>query len=57
MNHCPLIGKDCIGNNCQLWLKTIQRESCSIELISYYLVQMSDSLDKISKDLAGKSTS
>ncbi len=46
MLHCPLLGKNCVGNNCQLWLKTKQREGCSLELIPYYLAVIAEDLAK-----------
>jgi hypothetical protein len=46
MGHCPLLGKDCVGNLCQLWLKTKQREGCSLELIPHYLAVIAEDLTK-----------
>lgn len=50
MGHCPLFGKNCLENNCALWLKTKQREGCSLEQIPYYLALIAEELAKKSTD-------
>jgi hypothetical protein len=46
MGHCPLLGKNCLENNCVIWLKTKEKEGCSLKLIPYYLSVIAEDLNK-----------